>query len=62
MMLWAIPGVFLLAVSGASFVYFLPRQGKVHPWVGLPVVDSVIPLSLMTGAVFGTAALVMAFF
>jgi hypothetical protein len=61
MMLWAIPGILLLGASVACFAYFLPRKGEVHPWVVLPVLDSVIPLVLLTSAVFGTAALVAAF-
>lgn len=61
MMLLAVPGILLLLISGALFVYVLPRKGKVHPWVVLPILDSVIPLGIMTGATFGAAALVAAF-
>jgi len=61
MMLLALPGILLLGASVACLAYFLPRKGRVHPWVKLPVLESVIPLGLITGATFGVATLVIAF-
>ncbi len=61
MMLLALPGLMLLTASIACFVYFLPRKGQVHPWVVLPTIDTVIPLGIITGMIFGVIALALAF-
>ena len=61
MMLLALPGLLLLVASAAFFAYVLPRKGQVHPWVVLPVIDSVIPLGIITGMIFGIATLALAF-
>jgi hypothetical protein len=61
MKLLALAGILLLVISIGCFVYILPRKGKVHPWAVLPVIESVIPLAIITGAVFGVAAIVAAF-
>jgi hypothetical protein len=60
-LLLALAGILLLGFSIAAMAYFMPRKGRVHPWVAMPVVDSAIPLTIMTSATMGVAMLVSAF-
>ena len=61
MMVFAVPGLVLLVLSVAAMMFMLPRHGKVHPWATMPYLDSIIPLAIITGLVFGGAMVVVAF-
>jgi hypothetical protein len=50
-------GVVVVALSAAALWYFLPRKGKVHPWVVAPYLESLIPLAIMMGFTLGLAAI-----
>jgi hypothetical protein len=60
-LLLALAGTLLLGFSIAAMAYFMPRGGRIHPWVTMPMVDSAIPLTIMTSATVGVAMLVSAF-
>jgi hypothetical protein len=57
-MAWLIvAGIVVLGLTATVFGYFCPRKGQTHPWVTLPILDSVIPLALLSGVAFGGALL-----
>jgi hypothetical protein len=53
----SLAGVLTIVIAAAAFWYFMPRNGKVHPWVTKPYPESTIPLAIMAGFTFGLAAI-----
>jgi hypothetical protein len=53
-------GAVLVVVSGFSFWYLLPKDGKVHPLVGLPGVDAYLPVFLTNGFALGVVMMLSA--
>jgi hypothetical protein len=58
----AIIGVILMIVSGAGFVYLLPRNAQVHPLVRNSDVGSMVTIVIMAGFTFGVVMLCGGFF
>lgn len=58
----SVAGTLLLVAAVAAFWHLMPSNGKLHPWVTKPYLESAIPLGIMTGLVFGTAVLVITIF
>ena len=56
-MLYMISGAALVAFSGGSFWYLLPRHGRVHPLVANSDVGSMITIGIMTALTAGFAFL-----
>jgi len=54
-------GILLLCLSVAGMMYFMPRKGRIHPWVTKPMLESGIPLTIMISAGMGVALLASAF-
>jgi len=54
-------GILLLDLSIAGLLYFLPRRGRLHPWVTKPMLESGIPLTIMISAGMGVALLASVF-
>jgi len=52
-MLNVVSGAALVAASGGSFWYFMPRDGVVHPLAKKPFFDSMITIAIMTLLVVG---------
>jgi hypothetical protein len=52
-----VAGSIVLGLTATAFWYFCPRKGETHPWVTLPILESVIPLALLSGFAFGGALL-----
>jgi len=53
----AIIGVILIVVSGAGFVYLLPRNAQVNPLVQNTDVGSMVTIVIMAGLTFGVVML-----
>ena len=49
----AILGVMIVAATIMAFWRLSPRDGKIHPLVTMPVLESIIPIGLITGLSFG---------
>jgi hypothetical protein len=48
-------GLIVFAASLAALKYFMPRDGVVHRLAIIPVMDSVIPVCIVSGMAVGTA-------
>ncbi len=46
-------GIVILGAGCMGLWYFKPRNGKLHPHTNIPVLDSVVPVSIV--AAFGVA-------
>lgn len=53
-------GAILLGGSTTGLWYFRPRGGTPHPLVQMPLLDSVIPMSIVSGFGVGVALVVAA--
>lgn len=60
-MMLAFVGLILTAVSAVGFWQMLPKNGNVHRLATVPVLDSLIPLGIISGFALGVGALVAAF-
>jgi len=58
MMFSLLSGMIVLGGSATGLWYFLPRDGKSHPLVKRPLLDSVIPISIVSGLGIGVALIV----
>jgi len=56
-----ISGVIVLGGSTTGLWYFLPRNGKPHPLAKRPLLDSVIPICIVSGLGVGVALIVAAY-
>jgi hypothetical protein len=61
-MLYIISGAVLLGGGGVSFWYFLPRNGRVHPFVQNSDIGSMVTIAMMTAVTFGLVMMVEGFF
>ena len=53
----------VVASSGAAGLWYcLPRSGKVHPLVVMPVLDWLLPVAIVSALTLGTAMVVSAIF
>ena len=48
-------GTALVAGTGATFWYLLPRNGKEHPWVRNAGVGSMVTITILTLLIIGLA-------
>jgi hypothetical protein len=48
-------GAALVAGTGASFWYLLPRNGKEHPWVSNSGIGSMVTITILTMLTIGLA-------
>jgi len=53
-------GAVLVVASAVSFWYLLPKNGKVHPLVGLPGVDAYLPVFITNGFALGVVMMLSA--
>jgi hypothetical protein len=51
----ALVGLVVVVVTGTAFWYFMPRNGRIHPWVTAPYLESTIPFAILSGLVLGLA-------
>jgi hypothetical protein len=49
----AILGLMIVAATVMVFWRLSPKDGKIHPLVTVPVLESLIPIGLITGLSFG---------
>jgi hypothetical protein len=57
-MLSIISGVVVAGGGGASLWYFKPRNGQVHPLAIKPLLDSLIPIAIVSALAIGVALIV----
>lgn len=57
----AILGIVIAGASAWTFWYLLPRDGKVHWVVTAPVIESILPLGLISGFALGVAMIMSIF-
>ncbi len=48
-------GIVLVAASGAFLIYCRPRNGAVMPAATMPVLETLIPLAVVSGLALGSA-------
>jgi len=61
-MLSILAGVIVAAGGGAGLWYFLPNNGVVHPLATKPLLDSMIPITIVCALVIGVALIISGFF
>jgi hypothetical protein len=57
MMLVALAGLLAAVIAAAALWHLMPSNGKIHPWVTMPYLESTIPLVIMAGFVLGLATI-----
>lgn len=60
-MISALLGIVVLVGAIASLRAMLPKAGKVHPLATAPILESVIPLAIVTFITMGLALIFSAF-
>ena len=60
-MIRALAGAIILAASIGGLRAMLPKDGQVHRWATAVVLESVIPLSIVTAFVIGVALIFSSF-
>jgi hypothetical protein len=61
-MLYFLSGIAVAGSGAAGLWYCLPRNGKVHPLVVMPVLDWLIPVGIVTALATGAAMVLSAVF
>jgi hypothetical protein len=54
-------GIGLVAVGGASLWYMMPTNGRTHPLAKLPILDSMIPVAIISALTIGLALIISGF-
>lgn len=54
-MLDVISGAVVFGAGGAGLWYFMPRNGEVHPLTKRPLLDSLIPIAIVSALALGVA-------
>ncbi len=57
-MISVISGLVVSSAGGAALWYLKPRNGVVHPLVVKPLLDSLIPIGIVSALGFGIALIV----
>lgn len=57
-MLSVLSGLIVTGAGGASLWYFMPRGGVIHPLARKPLVDSMIPIGIVSALAIGVALIV----
>ena len=60
-MLSVMSGIVAVAAGGATLWYFLPTEGRVHPIAKLPLLDSLIPIAIISALAIGVSLIVNGF-
>lgn len=53
-----ISGAIVFGGGGAGLWYFMPHHGKSHPLTKAPLLDSLIPIAIVTALAIGVAMIV----
>jgi hypothetical protein len=51
-------GVVVVGAGGAGLWYFLPKDGVVHPLAQAPLLESLLPISIVSALAVGAALIV----
>jgi hypothetical protein len=54
-------GIGLVAVGGTSLWYLMPTNGQTHPLAKLPLLDSMIPVAIISALTIGLALIISGF-
>jgi hypothetical protein len=57
-MLSIISGVVVAGGGGVGLWYFMPKHGQVHRFAKIPLLDSLIPIAIVTTLAIGVAMIV----
>ncbi len=57
-MLSIISGAIVAGGGGVGLWYFMPSNGQVHPFAKQPLLDSLIPIAIVTALAIGTAMII----
>ncbi len=57
-MISLLSGIVVTGAGGASLWYFMPHGGVVHPLARKPLVDSLIPIAIVSALAVGIALIV----
>ena len=57
-MISLLSGILVTGAGGASLWYFMPHGGVVHPLARKPLVDSLIPIAIVSALAVGIALIV----
>jgi len=57
-MISILSGVVVFGAGGAGLWYFMPNQGVAHPHTKIPVLDSFIPIMIVSAFAIGLALIV----
>lgn len=57
-MISIISGVIVGGAGGAGLWYFKPRNGQVHRLAAMPLLDSLIPIGIVTALAIGVALII----
>lgn len=53
-----ISGLIVAGGGGAGLWYFMPSNGEVHPLAKKPLLDSLIPIAIVTALAIGVAMII----
>lgn len=57
-MISLISGIVVTGAGGAGLWYFMPHAGVVHPLARKPLLDSIIPIAIVSALAIGVALIV----
>lgn len=57
-MISILSGIVMTGAGGASLWYFMPRNGVIHPLARKTLLDSIIPIGIVTALAVGVALMV----
>lgn len=60
-MISILSGIVVTGAGGASLWYFMPHNGVIHPLVRKPLIDSLIPIGIVSALAIGVALIVAGF-
>jgi hypothetical protein len=58
LMISIISGLVVTGAGAGGLVYFMPRGGRVHPLATAPLLDSIIPIGIVSALAIGIALIV----
>ena len=60
-MISALSGIAMFGMGGAGLWYFMPTNGKPHPLAKVPLLDTLIPITIVAALAIGTALIISGF-
>ena len=54
-------GIMVVAAGGVGLWYFRPTEGQTHPLVKVPLLNSLIPIAIVSAFAIGVALIIRGF-